>query len=580
LNRKSHYDFILIDSRTGVTEIGGICTVQLPDKIILLFSATVQGFHGTLEIAERASNAQQKLPYDRQRLTFIPIPTKFDTQSEYELSQKWLDLFSHKLGGIYKSWLPYTINIRDFIEKTKVPYITYFSFGEKLPVLEQGTTDPTGLGYAYENLAGLIANDFDEVETFIYARDKFINKAKGIRIPIIDEKEKPFKIFISYSRADTQLKDILKSHLSVLSLQKNITFWDAEMILPGEKWHDVISKNLKSANLFLLLISPDYLSSKSVVEFELEKIIDIALTEKKIIVPILARPTNWEHSQISEFQMLPRSMKPISLYDEKERDKIFIEITEEIKNVVEKVAREAKEKTEREAQEKTAKEEAAREAEEKAEREAEEKAAEEAKIKREAEEKAAEEAKIKREMEENAYEAAKIKREMEENAYKEAKAKREAEEKAAKEKTEREAKEKKKAKEIAVAPIVNVSPSTYAKFNIEVASEKHCAFAEEICREMEESAKVRGTGIAKRSPEYVREKMREGKAVIAMDEEKRFAGFSYIESWSHEHFVAILGLIVNPKYRRSGLDRYIPKIRKEKNCKTHIQFYTMIWLKK
>ena len=97
------------------------------------------------------------------------------------------------------------------------------------------------------------------------------------------------------------------------------------------------------------------------------------------------------------------------------------------------------------------------------------------------------------------------------------------------------------------------------KFNIEVAGEKHCIYAEEICKEMEESAKVRGTGIAKRSPEYVTNKMCEGKAVIALDEARQFAGFSYIESWSHECFVANSGLIVNPKYRKSGLARQIKK---------------------
>jgi len=97
------------------------------------------------------------------------------------------------------------------------------------------------------------------------------------------------------------------------------------------------------------------------------------------------------------------------------------------------------------------------------------------------------------------------------------------------------------------------------KFIIEIASEKHSIYAEDICREMEESAKVRGTGIAKRTPEYVQQKINEGKAVIAMDEKKNFAGFSYIESWSHECFVANSGLIVNPKYRKSGLARQIKK---------------------
>ena len=97
------------------------------------------------------------------------------------------------------------------------------------------------------------------------------------------------------------------------------------------------------------------------------------------------------------------------------------------------------------------------------------------------------------------------------------------------------------------------------KFHIEIAAEKHCTYAAEICKEMEESAKVRGTGIAKRTPDYVEKKICEGKAVIALDEEQNFAGFSYIESWSHECFVANSGLIVNPKYRKSGLARQIKK---------------------
>ena len=92
-------------------------------------------------------------------------------------------------------------------------------------------------------------------------------------------------------------------------------------------------------------------------------------------------------------------------------------------------------------------------------------------------------------------------------------------------------------------------------FTIQVASEHHQKFAEAICKEMEESAKARGTGIAKRNPEYVKQKMREGKAIIALtkDEEPRFAGFCYIESWGHEKFVANSGLIVAPEFRKAGL---------------------------
>jgi hypothetical protein len=74
---------------------------------------------------------------------------------------------------------------------------------------------------------------------------------------------------------------------------------------------------------------------------------------------------------------------------------------------------------------------------------------------------------------------------------------------------------------------------------------------------MAESAKARGTGIAKRSPEYVKMKMEEGKAVIAVTSSGEWVGFCYIESWEHEKFVANSGLIVAPPFRKSGVAKQI-----------------------
>lgn len=90
-------------------------------------------------------------------------------------------------------------------------------------------------------------------------------------------------------------------------------------------------------------------------------------------------------------------------------------------------------------------------------------------------------------------------------------------------------------------------------FIVQVALPEHRVFAEEICTEMAESAKARGTGIAKRSPAYVAGKMEEGKAVIAFHQDGRWAGFCYIETWSHGQFVANSGLIVSPEFRKAGL---------------------------
>ena len=74
---------------------------------------------------------------------------------------------------------------------------------------------------------------------------------------------------------------------------------------------------------------------------------------------------------------------------------------------------------------------------------------------------------------------------------------------------------------------------------------------------MESSAKARGTGIARRSPEYIAEKMEQGKAVIALTNNGDWVGFCYIETWSHGEYVANSGLIVVPAYRKSGVAKAI-----------------------
>jgi hypothetical protein len=93
-------------------------------------------------------------------------------------------------------------------------------------------------------------------------------------------------------------------------------------------------------------------------------------------------------------------------------------------------------------------------------------------------------------------------------------------------------------------------------FTIKVADNSHHQYSEIICQMMEDAAKVRGTGIAKREPEYICKKMTEGKAVIALNGDI-VIGFCYIESWQDKKFVANSGLIVHPDFRKTGLAKAI-----------------------
>lgn len=95
--------------------------------------------------------------------------------------------------------------------------------------------------------------------------------------------------------------------------------------------------------------------------------------------------------------------------------------------------------------------------------------------------------------------------------------------------------------------------------NIYVANDSHIKYAEQICELVYISAQERGTGIAKRTPEYIISKMKAGKAVIALTTEGEFVGFQYIETWGHKQFVANSGLIVAHKFRGTGVAKRIKK---------------------
>ncbi len=91
------------------------------------------------------------------------------------------------------------------------------------------------------------------------------------------------------------------------------------------------------------------------------------------------------------------------------------------------------------------------------------------------------------------------------------------------------------------------------QIDVMVADASHTVYADEVCEEILISARERGTGIARRTPEYISEKILAGKAIIAIAEDGRFAGFSYIETWGGKEYVANSGLIVAHAFRGIGL---------------------------
>ena len=129
---KIDYDFILIDSRTGITDIGGICTVQLPYLLVMLFTANEQSVAGMLDVACRASRAHDSLPYDRAGLMILPVLGRFDAREEYKRAVSWQQRLASDLKPIIDTWAPPEVSVNRILNHLTIPYVAYWSFGEEL----------------------------------------------------------------------------------------------------------------------------------------------------------------------------------------------------------------------------------------------------------------------------------------------------------------------------------------------------------------------------------------------------------------------------------------------------------------
>lgn len=158
----NEYEFVFVDSRTGYSDIGGICTIHLPDVLLLFFTANTQSLRGVIDVAERSQAQRGSLPYDRMpRLVSIPVPSRFEYYTQNAEAREWLRIFARELAPMFGGWLPQDVSPGDVLEKLFVPNIPFWSFGENLPVEQEGTSNPKSIGASYDFLSRLLMNGLD-----------------------------------------------------------------------------------------------------------------------------------------------------------------------------------------------------------------------------------------------------------------------------------------------------------------------------------------------------------------------------------------------------------------------------------
>lgn len=268
------FDIVLIDSRTGLSDSSGICTIFMPDIVVPMFTANYQSLSGVRDIMRMAQDARQKLQVDRLPLTILPIPTRFGTRAEFKESQEWLNRFADELNEFYHDWLPKWIQPRQVLEIIKIPQVDYFSFGEKLAVVEQGVNDPESMGFIYSKIAALLASDFKDIDNFMgesFKAQKENYEAKKKSATPKRPKASPvyeYDIYISYSAGALSTQWIGETFLPVflgylrneMATEPKIFFNRLELIA-GQNWLPSLKNALIHSKLFMPVINQSYLRS-------------------------------------------------------------------------------------------------------------------------------------------------------------------------------------------------------------------------------------------------------------------------------------------------------------------------------
>lgn len=143
------------------------------------------------------------------------------------------------------------------------------------------------------------------------------------------------KLFMSYSHQDEDIKDGLLKHLSPLKRLNLISDWHDRKIEAGDKWGEVISENLKKADIIVLLISIDFINSKYCYDVEMDAALDRQADDKAKVIPVIARSCLWKSTRFAPFQALPTDGKAIVTWPD--RDVALTDVADGIRVVAEQI---------------------------------------------------------------------------------------------------------------------------------------------------------------------------------------------------------------------------------------------------
>ncbi len=232
---ESKYDYILIDSRTGLSDTGGICTMLMPQILVLVFALNDQNIKGVVDMA-RQSIEYRFDSNDLRNLNVLPLPSRIDDNQKADDLQFWINRYSSEFEDVFKqAYLLDDCSLSPYFNKAKIPYKPEHAYGEKIPVLTESTKNDLFISYHYQQFTNLLLENIPTWE--ILSEEQLEENLKNAN--------DAFKEGLKYiSKAD--FKDAYLNIKKAKSIAPNNHFWyfNCAESLAAIAWNEKIGKKM------------------------------------------------------------------------------------------------------------------------------------------------------------------------------------------------------------------------------------------------------------------------------------------------------------------------------------------------
>ena len=270
----SNYHYILVDSRTGLTDISGICTMLLPEKLVGVFTPNRQSLDGLLKLIRQAVE-YRRASNDFRPLAVFPLPSRIDIDEPIR-REKWLEQYQNDFQKLFQEiYEIQQIELTEYFNDVQLPHTKYYAYGEEIAVMTEKRRESLSLSRAYQFFFDRLIN-LDSSWEKLSKEKETTQQELSIKVNKTSYKEernnRKNKVFISYAPEDYSIAKKLYDSLN----QAGIASWlDTEDILPGQKWRASIKKAIINCSHFLILISKNSVSKIGYIQKEQKISLDL-----------------------------------------------------------------------------------------------------------------------------------------------------------------------------------------------------------------------------------------------------------------------------------------------------------------